>query len=220
MNDLHNVREEVLEHIWRLEEQGQATHALLVESVTAAGQEGALDELRRLEADGLVRETDGALRLSREGHGLARHVVRCNRLAALLLTDLLELPRSLVETHACRLEHAINPLLADRICTLLGHPPTAPDGSPIPPGECCREGAMGVTPAVHPLTRLAPGARGRITFIRPKSAERLNQLSSLGLIPGMELRLSQRLPSVVVQVAESTLALESDVAEDIYVKPL
>jgi len=223
--NMHNVREEVLEHIWRLEEGGRTgnqpvTEGVLVESVAASGPQGAREELQRLEAEGLVRSSQGSLTLTEQGRVLARHVVRANRLAATLLTDLLELPGTLVETYACRLEHAINPLLADRLCTLLGHPPTAPDGNAIPPGACCQSARTELSPAVHALTGLDVGSEGRVTFIRSRAPERLNQLSALGLMPGMQVRLTQRHPTVVLQVAESTIALEHDVAHDIYVKPV
>ena len=216
----HNPREEVLEQIWRLEEEGQATEAVVAEVMQSLHTEGTREALEALKSEGILIVDGETFRLSEEGRVTARRIVRANRLAARLLTDLLELPQSLVETQACRLEHAISPLLADRLCTLMGHPPTAPDGSPIPPGPCCQDATTELTPAVHPITELNIGGTGRIIFIRPAQAERLNQLSSLGLVPGTLVRLTQRRPSLVVHMGESTLALEHVVGRDIFVKPL
>ncbi|MBI4081816.1 MAG: ferrous iron transport protein A [Candidatus Lambdaproteobacteria bacterium] len=50
-------------------------------------------------------------------------------------------------------------------------------------------------------------------------AARMGQLSALGLVPGTTVRLRQRQPSVIVELGESTLALDSEVADDIFVKP-
>ena len=46
-------------------------------------------------------------------------------------------------TNACTFEHILSPEVTDRICTFLGHPKTYPHGSPIPPGDCCGNGAHG-----------------------------------------------------------------------------
>ncbi|MDH5752624.1 MAG: metal-dependent transcriptional regulator [Deltaproteobacteria bacterium] len=216
MTTLHDLREELLEHAWTLEEQEALSMKALLETVQA---EGAEQEITRLKGEGLLKVDGERVELTPQGRTQARHVVRANRLASRLLTDLLELAPSLVESQACRLEHAISPLLADSLCTLLGHPPTAPDGAMIPRGACCESARTEITPAVHPLTELELGADGRITFIRPRFPERLSQLSSLGLIPGVSVRLTQRQPSVVLAMGESTLALDRDVARDIFVKP-
>jgi DtxR family Mn-dependent transcriptional regulator len=118
------------------------------------------------------------------------------------------------------LEHAISPELADSLCTLLGHPPASPAGEPIPRGACCQVYKNGVQPVVRQLPELELGARGRITFIHPRFSQRLEQLSGFGLVPGTDIRLKQHHPSVVVDVGETTLALDTDVACDIFVKPI
>jgi DtxR family Mn-dependent transcriptional regulator len=55
--------------------------------------------------------------------------------------------------------------------------------------------------------------------IASASPERLVKLSSLGVMPGVTVRLVQRLPAVVVQIAETSIALDGDVAEDILIEP-
>jgi DtxR family Mn-dependent transcriptional regulator len=213
----HDLREEILERIWLQSQNGETSLGPVQELGEASDIEG---QLRALEEDGLIRRSAGSASLTREGENLARHVVRAHRLAARLLTDLLELPPESIENLACRLEHAISPELADNLCTLLGHPPTAPGGEPVPPGECCKALKNGVTPAVRQLPELNLGSRGRITFIHPRFAQRLEQLSGLGLVPGTDVRLKQHRPSIVVEVGETTLALDTEVARDIFVKPI
>ena len=216
MSGFHDLREEVLERIWTLSEQDAATLPALLEVVSGDQVEA---EVRRLSEEGLIRQEAQALNLTEAGKTLARHVVRANRLAARMLADILEIPATLVESQACRLEHAISPMLADSLCTLLGHPPVAPDGAPIPPGPCCQSARTEITPAVLSLPDLPLGASGRITFIRPRFPERLSQLASLGITPGVAVRLSQRHPSVVIKVGETALALDREVSQDIFVKP-
>ena len=217
MPGLHDLREEILERIWILSRNGGAE----IDTLLELGEPVDIkSRLYALEQDGLIRCEEERAVLTEGGEAVARHVVRAHRLAARLLTDLLEIPLDSIESLACRLEHAISPELADNLCTLLGHPPTSPTGEPVPPGECCKALKHGVAPAVRQLPELSLGASGRITFIHPRFARRLEQLSGLGLVPGTDVRLKQHHPSIVVEVGETTLALDTDVARDIFVKPI
>jgi DtxR family Mn-dependent transcriptional regulator len=40
------------------------------------------------------------------------------------------------------------------------------------------------------------------------------------VIPGSEIRLHQRSPSFVIEVGETTVALDPEIAREIYVKPV
>jgi DtxR family Mn-dependent transcriptional regulator len=62
------------------------------------------------------------------------------------------------------------------------------------------------------------GEEGRIVFIAPKSHQRLDRLSILGIVPGSILRMHQKNPSYVLQIGETTLALDRDIVKNIYVK--
>ncbi|MDD9945229.1 MAG: metal-dependent transcriptional regulator [Myxococcales bacterium] len=211
----HDLREELLEQAWVLEEEGGGTRA---ELLRRAGPQAAPAQLESLVQEGLVVERDDRVELTSSGRRQARSVVRANRLAARLLADVLELPPDVVEEQACCLEHAIGPQVADALCTLLGHPPTTPGGRPIPAGPCCDSRRTELKPVVVQLAQLRPGERGRVSFIHGRVAARLEQLSSLGLIPGVELHLRQRYPSIVLEIGETTLALDHEVARDIFVK--
>ncbi|MGH7437639.1 MAG: FeoA family protein [Polyangiaceae bacterium] len=50
-------------------------------------------------------------------------------------------------------------------------------------------------------------------------AARIDKLASLGILPGVELRVQQTRPVVVVECDETVLALERSVAADIVVVP-
>jgi DtxR family Mn-dependent transcriptional regulator len=64
------------------------------------------------------------------------------------------------------------------------------------------------------------GAVGRIVFIAPKFHDRMDRLAALGVIPGSTIRLHQRSPSYVIEVGETTIALDPEIAGEIYVKPV
>ncbi len=49
--------------------------------------------------------------------------------------------------------------------------------------------------------------------------QRLVRLSALGIVPGAVLTLLQRRPATIVKVAQTTIALDPDVALEIWVEP-
>ena len=66
---------------------------------------------------------------------------------------------------------------------------------------------------------LAAGESGTIARVASADPSRLVKLSSLGIMPGVEITLVQRRPAVVVRIAESQVALDPEVAEDIWIEP-
>jgi Fe2+ transport system protein FeoA len=49
------------------------------------------------------------------------------------------------------------------------------------------------------------------------SASRIDKLASVGILPGVSLRVQQTRPVVVVECDETVLALERDIASDVVV---
>jgi DtxR family Mn-dependent transcriptional regulator len=213
--------EELLETVYTEREQGRSE----VESVLAHAYEGhaegkAPEDFQELEQIGLVRVDSGRVTLTGEGERRAALVVRRHRLAERLFTDLLALDPEHTEQQACEFEHVLSPEATDSVCTLLGHPPACPHGKAIPPGECCAAFSRSIKPLVTGLASLPLGARGKIVFVAPRWADRMDRLAGLGVVPGSEIRLTQRSPSVVIEAGETTLALDPEVAAEIFVKAI
>lgn len=61
------------------------------------------------------------------------------------------------------------------------------------------------------------GSSAPIAFITPNSATRLNRLASYGIVPGTEVRLISRRPAVVLACGSASVAIEDDIAREIYV---
>lgn len=70
----------------------------------------------------------------------------------------------------------------------------------------------------RPLGRLARGESGRIVRIDASEPQRLVRLSALGLVPGAVVTLEQKRPATILRVAETTVALDPDVASEIWVE--
>jgi DtxR family Mn-dependent transcriptional regulator len=208
--------EEVAEELWTLGEQGSDRLSDLRDTTRVAGLLDALEELTRR---GLVRVDGERVHLTPQGRELAARQVRRHRLAEALFTTVLEVhDDEAVNQTACVMEHVLSGGIADSICAFLGHPLICPHGKPIPPGACCRSFTRTIQPLVQPIVELAIGEEGRVVFISPRAAERMTKLSNLGIVPGATVRLQQRKPAAVLRVGETTLALDSEAAGEIYVK--
>jgi DtxR family Mn-dependent transcriptional regulator len=59
--------------------------------------------------------------------------------------------------------------------------------------------------------------QARIAYISQRNYARFQKLLSFGLARGVPIKLQQRFPSFVVQCEETQIALEEDIARDIFV---
>ncbi len=207
--------EEALSAIWHQFEIGVREK----DRIFAVLEEGvSLEAFPVLVRRKLAREENSKIVLTEEGEALAKDVTRRHRLAERLLTDVLALSEQAVDPNACQLEHIISPEVAESICSLLGHPGECPHGSPIPPGKCCRSASDTIEPIIVSLDKLESGEKGKIAYLLLQSHPELHKLLSLGVVPGTHFSLHQTFPTHVIEVGETTLALEKEIAENIFVR--
>ncbi len=211
---MNRTHEEILEAVWKADENGDTRLEAVRRLCPIEIPEGDLDALHRR---GLIGLEGGQVTLSPDGRQKARGVLRRHRLAEALFTTALNLDAEAQERIACEVEHTLLPEMEEAICTMLGHPDTCPDGKPIPPGRCCSSSRKMTSTVIVKLTDLEPGERGRISYIKPKQHERLHRLTSFGLTPGIVVTLHQTSPAYCIQYEGTELALNHDVADDIYV---
>jgi len=209
--------DEALEVLWLLDEDGHYE----LERFRLSSDDPDVDELLKalLEGD-FVKTEEKMVRFTEKGRLLARGLIRRHRLAERLFMDVFEMKDELVEADACRMEHILSEELTDSVCTFLGHPPTCPHGKPIPKGECCKRYKLEVAPVVTRLSDFEVGSKGRIVFIIPSEAARLARLGSVGIAPGSTIKLLQKMPSCVIQIDETTIAVDPDIAKEILVKKI
>jgi len=221
------VIDELLESLWLLEERGTESKGNLSALLDIFIQEGLADNPDK--AQGLVQElarmkyfkhTGEDVEFTSHGRDRARRLIRRKRLAEKLLAEVFAVEPTEIRSSACRFEHILSPEVTNSVCSFLGHPPVCPHGKQIPQGECCKKLSHHVKPLVMPMTDLSPGSRGRIVFIAPKDHSRMDRLSSLGIVPGTEISLHQKKPAFVIRIGETELALDTEIAGEIYVKEL
>lgn len=176
--------------IYRLEREGPgvSTSALATELGVAPASVSGM--LKKLAGEGYVEhEVRGDISLTPKGLEVAVGVVRRNRLAERLLTDMLGMPWDEVYAEACILEHAITERVEERLVATLGNPQTCPHGHPIPPKDLTDPVRVGV-----PLAQVEAGVDVAVTGVTEQVPEILRYLAQVGLRPGARLRVLEKAP--------------------------
>ena len=211
----HPPADEVLERLWYAKEE-QRTINSIAELKLNGEAARAIEELL---AAKLIRRGE-SIELTTEGSERARGIVRRHRLAEILFGQVLDVDDTDMEKSACEFEHILAERVVDRVCTFLGHPPACPHGLPIPQGSCCQVYSKKVEPLITRLVDLPIGGSGSVVFIAPKSVFRLNRLASFGVVPGSQVRLIERKPSVVLACGQTSIAVEDEIGREIFVRPI
>ncbi|HEV7496031.1 metal-dependent transcriptional regulator [Baekduia sp.] len=164
----------------------------------------------RLERDGYItRATDKVISFTDEGRVHAEAIVRRHRLIERFLTDVLGIPWDEVHEEAERLEHAMSPVLEERMLAAIGDARTCPHGHPIDVGSRI--------PSV-PLADVEVGASVTIVRFENEAEDLLHYLKAAGLDPGLDGTLVESGDDIVVETAAGErLTLTRSVAETVSV---
>src|SRR5947199_6998322 len=172
------AEEEYLQIMFWLEEAGLPINGANIARAMQLSPPTVHEMIGRLEGDGYVeRADDKSLTFTERGRGEAHAIVRRHRLIERFLTDVLGIPWDEVHEEAERLEHAMSPVLEERMLAAIGDAKTCPHGHPIAAGA--RE------PGV-PLADVEEGARVRILRFENEAEDLLHYLKESGLAPGLE----------------------------------
>ncbi len=207
--------DEYMEALWYLSEEEDTCLDDLKNYVKEVYNDKVISELQKL--DFVKVEGREKIELTQSGYEHAKQIVRCHRLAERLLADVLGMNPKETEKGACEFEHVIVPEIADSICTLLGHPRECPHGLKIPEGRCCQGSHETVSSAIVPLDRIKVGDLVKVSYINTLSHSRMHKLSHFGIIPGAHIKVHQRYPSFVIQCGNTQVAMEEDVAQEVFV---
>nr|WCC90966.1 magnetosome protein Mad30 [Desulfobacteraceae bacterium] len=205
-------KEEYLKHIWHMKEQHEDRLDYLFNVIGFHPNHTSI--IQEMLIEDLILVENQKVFLTPNGEEQALRIIRCHRLAERLIYDVLG---SDYEDGACEFEHIVNNELVDSICILLGHPRECPHGRIIPKGECCKRALKVAECAVMPLTELAIHRASRIAYVNGHQDARLNKLDALQIRPGVMITMEQKSPTLVVQCEGSDIALDTNVADNIYV---
>jgi DtxR family Mn-dependent transcriptional regulator len=203
-----------LELIWTLRENG-VSEIKSVLDITSEKNPAKI--VKKMENENLIYIKNEHIYLTAAGESYAEKIIRRHRLAERLFQDVFSMDETSFEKEACTWEHVLSEEVTDSVCTFLGHPRVCPHNKPIPPGKCCKKYKKEVSPLVQPLNEIEIGTAVKIVYILPSLTLRLKRLTNLGIIPGNIIRIKQKSPALVVIVDETTIALDKEVASEIFV---
>jgi DtxR family Mn-dependent transcriptional regulator len=215
-HELSSSEEEYLEAIYTKQE-GKARVATTGELAACLGvRDASVSEmLKKLSEKGLVDYTPyrGAT-LTDAGREIATKVKRKHRLLERFLVDICGIDTHESHKQACEIEHVISDKAIDTLSAQLGHPSTCPGGSAIPASELEDE---------TDVSKLSEVGKGMYTirFLTSTEPETISRLCSLGLIPGLTVRVLRTISKgpLVVEMKDTQIALGRDVAESLLVSP-
>jgi DtxR family transcriptional regulator, Mn-dependent transcriptional regulator len=165
----------------------------------------------RLERDGYItRGADKVIAFTDNGREHAEAIVRRHRLIERFLTDVLGIPWDEVHEEAERLEHAMSPVLEERMLAAIGDAKTCPHGHPIDVGSRIQS---------VPLADVQEGAQVTIVRFENEAEDLLHYLKGAGLDPGLQGTLAESGDDdVVLETADGDrLTVTRSVAETVSV---
>jgi DtxR family Mn-dependent transcriptional regulator len=203
------AEEEYLQSLFWLQEAGLPMTGANVARAMQLSAPTVHEMIGRLESDGYItRGRDRAIAFTESGAAHAEGIVRRHRLIERFLTDILGIPWDEVHEEAERLEHAMSPVLEQRMLAAIGDAKTCPHGHPI---------RAGARLAGVPLADVEIGASVRILRFENEAEDLLHYLKASGLEPGLEGTLVERDDEqVVLESADGQrIAVTSSVAETV-----
>src|SRR5919107_3886770 len=172
------AEEEYLQTLFWLHEAGLQMTGANVARAMQLSAPTVHEMIGRLERDGYItRGGDKSISFTESGERHAEEICRRHRLIERFLTDVLGIPWDEVHEEAERLEHAMSPVLEERMLAAIGDAKTCPHGHPINAGNRI-EGV--------PLADVETGARVTILRFENEAEDLLHLFMNEGLEPGKE----------------------------------
>lgn len=213
--------EDYLVTIYRLsrsQEKERVTTSEIAQALGVSAPSVTSMTQKKLTRLGLVDyERHRGVTLTPLGEQIAVQILRDHRIVELYLAETLGLPWDQVHDEANRLEHAMSPMLIERMAASMGDPQVDPHGDPIP-----RKDGTISHPGLTPLYNTPPGQTVIVRRIGDQSSEVLRYLSDIGLIPGTPVEVLAHAPldgPLTVRVGGNEQVLGRDLARIILVAP-
>jgi DtxR family Mn-dependent transcriptional regulator len=205
------AEQEYLEIMFWIEEAGLPMTGANIARAMQLSPPTVHEMVGRLVADGYVeRNPDKSLAFTESGREHASYIVRRHRMIERFLTDVLDIPWDEVHEEAERIEHAMSPVLEEKMRAAIGDATTCPHGHPIVEGAR-EQGSL--------LADVAVGADVVVLRFENEAEELLHYLRHAGLEPGVEGTVeSSDEDAVVIGSADGPHEVSRSVAETVSVR--
>ncbi len=125
-----------LKAIWHLKERNEPVKISSIAKMLNVRQPSVVQMLKKLNGQNLVDYNKAGVKLTEEGEKVGASMMRNSRLLEVLMESALKV--EIDEEMVCGIEHHMNKIFTDALCTMLKHPRKCPHEHDIPLGECCR----------------------------------------------------------------------------------
>jgi DtxR family Mn-dependent transcriptional regulator len=215
LNDLTKSEREALKAIYRSTRDGSEAHTGSLAERLGLSPGTVTTLVKRLaDRELVVHRPYQGVTFTPEGRRAAVSAIRRHRIVERFLSDMLGYAWNEADALAVSFEHDLPDEVTDRLYTALHRPATCPHGFPIPRPEDAD------LPATPELYDLEPGDLAEIAVSGSTDAEIVSFLETLGVRPGIEVRVVEKHPfdgPLVVEVDGQTRTLGERVARQVYV---
>jgi DtxR family Mn-dependent transcriptional regulator len=211
MSEATVAEQEYLEIMFWLEEAGLPMTGANIARAMQLSPPTVHEMVGRLVDDGYVeRNPNKSLAFTESGRQHATHIVQRHRMIERFLTDVLGIPWDEVHEEAERIEHAMSPVLEERMRAAIGDATTCPHGHPIIEG-IREQGSL--------LADVEIGADVTVLRFENEAEELLHYLKAAGMDPGLEGKVeSSDGDKVVIDSGDGTHEVSRSVAETVSVR--
>ena len=182
--------------------------------------------VKELEDQKLIENEGDKIYLTPEGFEECNKIIRKHKLSERserLFYDVLGMNREDIETEIYNFEYIMENKGEECTCTHLSYQESYLQGT-VSPQECyngsckCAEEIKEIIEkTVLPLARIKKGQSCKIVYIKPTKSDNLHKILSIGVLPGRNVKVIQTYPSHVFQMEHMQIAVDSEVAENIFV---
>ena len=216
MRDHSQVIEEYLLLLYELDRAGEKAKAVTLANRLDTSPPTVHATILRMQRDGLVKvKKTKELFLTKEGQEVAENIAYRHNLAEYFLCNTLGIPWYEVHQHAHLLEHAMTPVVVEKLAEFLNNPEFCPHGTPMPGSTLPKN--------IISLMKTEPGMMVEITMIGEvleDSVDLMKILHEHRIMPGNHHKIVEKtevLRSISLESADGPSTLPFHVAENIFV---
>lgn len=210
----NETHDHILEFLYdKIEKNKTGNIESLTKLFKSESKDPMTDLLSEMEKEHLIKVSNDKISLTQKGLKRAELLVRGHRLAQRLMVDILGISPENADKAAHYMEHMVDEEVLNALSAFLGYPETSPDGKNIPgPGV---KKIFTLKPIICKLSDMEIGSEGKIKYIQNP----LDLLSQMGLLPGEKIKLIQKKPSIILEMGQTTIAVDANIAQTIFVHP-
>ena len=216
MKDHSQVIEEYLLLLYDLDRAGEKAKAVTLATRLDTSPPTVHATIIRMQRDGLIKvKKSKELLLTKEGQEVAENIAYRHNLSEYFLCNTLGIPWYEVHQHAHLLEHAMTPLVVEKLAEFLNNPKFCPHGTPMP-GSTLPKNTIS-------LMKTEPGMMVEIAMIGEvleDSVDLMKILHEHGIMPGNQHKVVDKtevMRSILLESKDGPSTLPFHVAENIFV---